>query len=252
MKKEVSNNGNSLPWWTWVAPFIIFYVSGSISEQLKVPTGSILFYLPIPIGIILVHWWGPRVLAGLLLYSLLDSSFWEVDRAPLNPIMITSDSICVFTSWYLFSYKNHGKAWLPNIINLLRFIALGIIIPITINSTLIYLSRYPNIKDINEHLTMVWTADFAASLALGLPALFFLTPGLERMGYSIQNGSEYVKPALGLRLIRQHLFEVGILFSCILLLSISLPLEKYWFIHGLFCVYIGVRFGFGLYGETFY
>src|SRR5688572_27879437 len=68
---------------------------------------------------------------------------------------------------------------------------------------------------------------------------------MERLGFSNTEGSEYVKPTLGLRLIRHQRLEIALSFTSLLLISIVLPLEKYWFIHGLFCVYIAVRFGVG-------
>jgi signal transduction histidine kinase len=93
---------------------------------------------------------------------------------------------------------------------------------------------------------MVWTADFASSLALTLPALYFLTPWMEQRGLSRTSGSEYVRPMAGLRLVRPQLAEIIISLISLTALSVTLPLEKYWFIHGLCCVYIGIRFGFAL------
>jgi two-component system, sensor histidine kinase len=246
MQQRILTNGKILPWWTWIAPFVLFYIGGFISQKFTMPTGSILFYLPIPMGLILIQWWGPRVLAGLLLYSVIDSKFWATESPLIQPLTLCSESATIFFSWYLFSSWQKGKAWLPNITSILQFIGLGILVPITINSTIFYLARNTGNPDILKHISMVWTADLASSLALTLPTLFFLTPEMERLGLSITRESEYVKPSIGLRFIQFHRIEIALLFSCILILSLQLPIEKYWFIHGLFCVYVGVRFGFGL------
>lgn len=225
-----------------MAPFIILFLCAYASQQLTIPTGSILIYLPIPVAIILVHWWGPRVLPGLLLNAIIVTLYWDQTDLTLHPLVIFHETACVLASWCLFSCQKRGKSWLPDIVNVLRFIVLGIIIPISINSGLLYFS-----KDVSlEYLSIVWTADFASSIALALPLLYFVSPWMERHGYSIQQGSQYVKPTLGLRLVRNQRFEIGISFAGLLVLSLVLPFEKFWFIHGLFSIYIGVRFGFGL------
>ncbi len=245
MDKEGLSKVKSLPWWTWIAPFILFYMGGFVSQLFTLPTGSILFYLPIPIALILIQWWGPRILVGLVLYSLYDSKFWGTDTPQVQPLLLCSETAAVFASWYLFAHWQKGKAWLPDLTSVLQFIGLGILIPITINSAFVYFATTNTKSDIIKHISMVWTADLASSLALAMPFLFFVTPGMERLGLSVTKESEYVKPSIGLRLIRPYRIEIGILFLCILLLSLQLPLERFWFIHGLFCVYIGVRFGFG-------
>jgi signal transduction histidine kinase len=236
----------SLPWWTWPAPLVIIYLSDQLSQLFIVPTGSILFYLPIPIGIVLIHLWGPRVLLGVFINAIVSTAFWETSHPEKVSFIVIHETASVFASWYLFSYKQKGKIWLPDIYSVLQFIALGILIPVTVNSGIIFLSAVGSYENIWIHLSMVWTADFASSFALTLPALYFLTPWMEQHNLSRSNGSEYIKPSAGLRLVRQQRVEIVIALASLILISILLPVERYWFIHGLFCVYIGVRFGFGL------
>jgi signal transduction histidine kinase len=240
------HNETSLPWWTWLAPFVIFCLCELVSQRLRTPSGSLLFYLPIAAGIILIHWWGPRVLVGLFLKSVVLSSFTETIGPSWHLIHANHEMACIFASWYLFSHKQRGSVSLPDIASVLQFILLGIIIPITINAGVIYAFSQANQEDIWEHLTMVWTADFSSSLSLALPFLFFLTPWLERHGLSVSKGAEYVRASIGLRIIRPKLFEISTALIGLLVFSIAGSFEKYWFIHGLFCVYIALRFGFGL------
>jgi signal transduction histidine kinase len=237
---------SALPWWTWLAPLVIIHLSDRLSQLFTVPTGSILFYLPIPIGIVLVHLWGPRVLAGVFINAIISSAFWKAPHQSNLSFVLIHETVCIFSSWFFFSYKQKGKIWLPDIYNVLQFIVLGILIPVTINSGIIFLSTGGLRENIWVHLSMVWTADFASSFALTLPALYFLTPWMEEHSLSRSNGSEYVKPSAGLRLVRPQRIEIALSLTGLIVLSIFLPVERYWFIHGLFCVYIGVRFGFAL------
>lgn len=238
----INKNANALPWWTWLMPFFIFYIGTQVSMYFKVPAGSELFYLPIPLGLILVHWWGLRVLPGLFINSIVTTVIWGDADFTWQALMMTHETFCVFVSWYLFSYKFKGKAWLPDIKNTGYFVVLGIMIPVTINGIYVFwLSAHSNLW---IHTAMVWTADFASSFSLALPALFFLTPVMEVLGLTKQTGSKYIRPSVSYRLLRPNLPEIVFSIICLSILTFIIPLEKYWFVYGIFTLYISVRFGF--------
>ncbi len=233
----------SLPVWTWIAPFFIF-LAGAFVSLFFSPLGcSPLFYLPIPLGIILIQWWGPRILPGLFANSIIVTLISSDINDFFQLLVQTSHiSICAFASWYLFSYRLKGQAWLPNIKAILYFLIFGILIPITINSAVVFLTSPP--PNALEHSIMIWTSDFTSTFSLSLPVLFFLTPVLEKWGLTLQQGSEYVRPSVTFRLLRPHRLEIALSTLALLVLSITLPLERYWFIYGVFTVYISLRWGF--------
>ncbi len=162
---------------TWIAPFFIFLASAFISLSFSPLGCSPLFYLPIPLGIILIQWWGPRILLGLFANSLVVTLI-SSDFSGFIPLLAETSHVaaCAFASWYLFAYKFKGQTWLPNIKAILYFLILGILIPISINSALVFLaSTLPNALELSA---MIWTSDFASTFSLSLPLLFFLTPVL--------------------------------------------------------------------------
>lgn len=233
---------SELPWWTWVLPFIFFHAGSHISMFFQIPSGSSLFYLPVPLSIILIHWWGLRILPSLIVNSFITALIWDQNQFNWWPAISIQESLCAFFSWYLFSYKYNGKAWLPDIYNLSYFILLGIAIPISINS--IYIFALSTTYSTPEHMAMVWTADFASSFALTLPALYFITPVMEVKGLTIRKGSIYRKPLVSFRILRPHLPEIIISLSGLIFISSTLSFERYWFVYGIFTLYLSVRFGF--------
>ena len=90
----------SLPWWTWVVPLPVFILGYQISAEFRSIFGSSIVYLPITLGIVLVHWWGPRVLTPLYLTSIFLTQAWSY--TVYAPLIATHDTVCVFASWLLY------------------------------------------------------------------------------------------------------------------------------------------------------
>ncbi len=227
----------------WVLPFLLFHLATQVSLFFRIPNGCSLFYLPIPLSIILIHWWGPRVIAGLVLNSFITLFIWDAKDFSLWPIVITHEAAGALTSWFLFRIKFKGKIWLPDIHQTLYFILLGILIPVTVNSLyVLFLSKNSQIL---THTVMIWAADFASSFSISLPMIYFLTPWLERNGAISNFGSSDNTIPNSCRMVKKH--KIQFFFSVIGLPAISLvlPIEKYWFLYGLFTIYIAIRFGFG-------
>lgn len=227
----------------WVLPFLIFFSATLTSLFCKTPSGGILFYLPIPLSIVLVQWWGPRVIPGLLLNSFLALAIWDSKDFNLWPVLATHECATSLMSWFLFKKKFKGKVWLPDIQQTLYFILLGILLPVTLNA--LYVLVFSRNHDILTHTTMVWAADFTSSFTMSLPLLYFATPILERRGIIPPQGSSYTSVRETMRIIRRNRVEV--IFSVLVLsvVTVYIPIEKYWFLYGLFTIYVAVRFGFG-------
>jgi signal transduction histidine kinase len=227
----------------WVFPFLIFFLATLLSSTLKTPQGVTLFYLPIPIGILLVQWWGLRIIPALILNSFLTLIVWDSHDFRYWPFLVSHEAIAALASWYFFRVRFSGKPWLPDLKNTLNFLLLGIIIPVTFNAIFILLlsKREP----ILIHTLMVWTADFTSSFVLCLPMLYFFTPWLseKRLIDSLEVNSDHLKSTY--RTLMRNKTEAILSILLLPAFSLFLPMEKYWFIYGVFTVYIAVRFGFG-------
>lgn len=227
----------------WVLPFLIFHLATHISLFFTTPTGTALFYLPIPLSIVLIHWLGPKVLFGLILNSCTALFFCSGDDHSLWPILVTHEAATALTSWYLFRIKFKGQIWLPDINQTLLFLFLGILIPVSINALyILFLSKSDHIF---LHTEMVWAADFASSFSICLPLLYFLTPWLERRRLINTIGSSYDSIANTFKVMKKHQGQIFLSVFVLLSLSLFLPTERYWFLYGLFTIYVAIRFGFG-------
>lgn len=85
----------ALPWWTWLAPFVIFHLGTGLSLQFQVSKGVSLWYLPVPLGLVLIQWWGPRVLLGLYLNAMLCAGYWGLYRWWLWPLYAIPETLKV-------------------------------------------------------------------------------------------------------------------------------------------------------------
>jgi signal transduction histidine kinase len=227
----------------WVLPFIIFFLATVTSLFCKTPGGAALFYLPIPLSVVLIQWWGPKIIPGLLLNSFLTLIIWDSNDFSLWPVLATHESATAIVSWFLFKVKFKGKVWLPDIQQTLYFILLGILIPVTLNA--IYVLLFSRNAHILTHTGMVWAADFASSFTISLPLLYFATPILERLGIIPKQGSSYAAVRETFRTIRANQIEVVLSVVTLSVITIYIPIERYWFLYGLFTIYVAIRFGFG-------
>jgi hypothetical protein len=128
---RTSESERKLPLWTWIAGLLLLHLGSWISVQFKIDEGISAIYLPTAIGIVLVNWWGPwRVVPLVYASAVLSSSLWNVQGIGNWFLFSLPETLMVFLSWFLFSYKAQGKYWLPDIKSLLLFLTLGIIVPI--------------------------------------------------------------------------------------------------------------------------
>src|SRR5436190_24220581 len=95
-----------LPFWTWIAPLFVFAVGSKIAILFNTYFGSSIFYLPLALGIVLLHWWGPKVLTALYINTLLfiDRPFADLTSA----LIATHIAVCGFASWILFRKMGRG------------------------------------------------------------------------------------------------------------------------------------------------
>src|SRR4051812_43497015 len=91
-----------LPWWTWVLPILLFQLCTGLSLNFQIGHGVSLWYLPLPLALVLAQWWGPRVLLGLFLNAALSAGYWGLYRWWLWPLYGIPVTFKVALAWFLF------------------------------------------------------------------------------------------------------------------------------------------------------
>lgn len=236
---------NRLPWWTWIIPIFILHIGSEVSVLLRYDQGVSAYYLPTAISIVLIHWWGPRVLLAVYLNAIFSNTLWGVSRTYLWPVYGFTDVIVAFLSWYLFSKKFNGKFWLPDISQLLLFLSVGIAVPVVVE--ILYLEAVQiyfgdqSSEQFIKHTIINLLSEFTVNLGMTLPILYYLTPVMQRHQLLIRN-VEIERPAA---LKVSNYFEIGLMYVVTLVLSALLDFNKFWFVYGFFSLYAAIRFGFG-------
>jgi two-component system, sensor histidine kinase len=232
---------DNLPWWTWIAPLAIFQIGFWTSSFFKTPQGSSLFYLPIAFGIILIHWWGPRVVATMFASSLLNMLWMDIEPSWQALALATHGPVCIYLSWFLFRLKYKSGSQITDINHLYWFIIFGIFIPVTINATY-ELAITWNEPDPLQSVLLVLMPDFVTNFAFTLPVLLYTTPLMSRAGLTINKYSSNFSAKTLIK--RVNIVELVAIMLALLILSFTVPFERYWYIYGVIALYIAARFGF--------
>ncbi len=179
------NATRPLPWWTWVLPLPLFHLGTWASLSFHVLPGTSILYLPIPMGIALAMWWGPRVLVGLIANAVLSVTLWELPWGQ-GPILAAVESATVGLSFFLYRRSAGEDCSLSSLREVLMFLVLGLLLPVTGSEALraAWLAGFGTLSP--ERLWEValsgWLAVALGCLAITVPALVFVSPSLYRRG----------------------------------------------------------------------
>ncbi|TXI68103.1 MAG: GHKL domain-containing protein [Cyclobacteriaceae bacterium] len=248
MNVSTSIESRQLPWWTWLAPFVVIHFASQLSLVFKYDQGVSTFYLPTAIAVVLINWWGFwRVVPAMYIVATLNTYYWGVEDWHLWPVFSASEVIGVTISYYLFRKVGRGKYWLPNTNHLIRFIFFALVIPITIELillqlTLIYFS-HQSWDNFGEAYLRNWLGEFMANFGIAIPLLFSVTPWLQQRKWLLELPAKKIEHSL--HYDRKKWIETILIYGALVLLSITIPFEQYWFAYGIVSLYVAIRFGFG-------
>ena len=125
--------GNRLPWWTWIAPLFIFQLGTQLSLFFQIQSpGSSFFYFPTPIALVLIFWWGPRILISFYLNAILSAGLWGLSKWYFWPLYGLPETSYAFLAWYLFAIQRKGAYWVPNTQEFISFLTRVILFPLII------------------------------------------------------------------------------------------------------------------------
>jgi two-component system, sensor histidine kinase len=251
MINESKQNQIKLPWWTWVLPLLIFHLGTRISVWSHVTSGSSLFYIPVPLALILTYWWGPRVLVSFYMNAVFSAGLWGLQNTMSYPLYALPEVVFVFLSWLLFIRLAKGKCWLPDIGNVAYFLVLGLVVPLVIykfilEGLFLYFGEVP----VENFWTLLFTTglgDFISTFGLSIPILYLATGVMTRNGLTYFTARvPHRTPALKSRFkSTRSIVEISICLSLTWVISQYLNFAGYWFLYGILSLYVAIRFGFG-------
>lgn len=221
---------------------LAFLVSISYSSYfLRNFTDSVLLYLPTPFAIILLYWYGPRMLPIIYINEIVTLVLWGAPGGWTRILLIAIHApVMTFSSWFLFkrTSKESLKDLLSSNHSFIRFTLLGVFVPVLINCLFTY-----NYSFVNHDLYLVFLiflADFITIFTVATPILFFLAPKKDSLQMTISKPFQSIsieahKPGMTLFLLIVSIFVVMIFF---------IDFDSYWYIYGVASIIVAVQGGF--------
>jgi PAS domain S-box-containing protein len=238
-----------LPGWTWWLPFLILHAGTWLSINFRVSPEIAVMYLPVPLGIALVQWWGPRVILSVYVNAIISAGMWGFSKWYLWPVYGLPETLIILLSWVLFRRLAQGRCWLPQLRSLLYFALLGMVLPVTLGSTILFSMMYAfenfAARELLPAMWIGWSSQLLAGLVFSVPLMVFLTPVMERHGWSLTSGARAVRMIPPQRSTERTLLEVIAVLAALLIFSLVLTVDRNWFLFGLLAIYCAVRFGIG-------
>ena len=218
-----------------------------ISLEAQVTAGTSLLYFPLPFGLTLIYWWGPRILPAFYINAVSCAGLWGLDKAEFWPLYGLPETVFVFLSWLLFVKFSSGKIGLPNTKQVIYFLISGILIPLIVykfilESIFVLTGDAPADKYWNLLITTGF-GDFISVFCVSIPLLYFLTHFWMRKGLLTQSIKTDLNALPNFSRVQWlELFGAAILSY---LINFFLGFVDYWFLNGILSLYVAIRFGFG-------
>ena len=174
-----------LAFWTWLLPLPFLHLATWLSLATQFSDGAALWYVPFALGLVLVLWWGPRVLVAVYLNALVSIPLWGL-AWQWSPLYAIPETLGVALAWFLLKQRPFDPA-LPDVSHLLRLMLLGVLLPAVpmafgVQANLWLTGHLPLSALASGSLTL-WLADSLTALALSIPVLVYLTPWMRRRGW---------------------------------------------------------------------
>ncbi|HWT98090.1 MAG TPA: ATP-binding protein [Terriglobales bacterium] len=239
-----------LPWWTWILPLPIFCIASLLSLAFKIAPGIAVWYLPIPIGVVLINWWGPRVLLAMYLNAMIFAGFWDLPRMALWPVYSWPEVMEVALSWCFFTRLLKGRCWLPTPRDLYLFIIFAMTLPSIVSSLLIIPGQLVILGDLPATDAILaalsgWITDIMSYLVIAVPLLMFCTARMEKLGMARQRNAETPDIISADHRALPVLIEVTTLTIGLAFISHWTTIDKAWYAYGFAIVWVSARYEMG-------
>lgn len=237
----------SLPWWTWVAPALVCHLGTQASIQFQFAPGVSILYLPIPLAMAMIQWWGPRVLPGMYLNAALCAGWWGLPRAAYWPLYAIPETLAVGVTWLLFTMAAGGRHGFPALRDVVAYILLAIVPAACIDGFMVP-GNLVLLGDLAPEAfwPMAWSewmATLLGGFGVAMPLLCLGTPLLERRGWSRKAGAEWTGLVPPERFQIWTPLEIGAVGLAAALLSLAEPVSSSWFLYAVLALWAGLRFG---------
>lgn len=233
-----------------MVPALICHLGTQISLHFHYAPGVSLIYLPIPLGMIMIQWWGLRVLPGVYLNALLCAGWWGLPQTAWWPLYALPETLAVGVSWLLFNRAAGGRCWMPAPRDLIAFFLLAILPAALIDGFQVPAQLWYSGELAADAFWRTawseWTATLFGGLGVALPLLYFLTPEMERRNLSRTTGASRQPLFAPSKSASLAMVEAGVILGAVLGCSLVFSAGPQWFVFAVLGLWAGLRHGLGL------
>lgn len=219
----------------WLAILVTISLA---SYYLRSFTNSLLLFLPIALSLVLVHWYGYKILPVIFINGIITLLIWKTKSSWSYTLLIaTHEPLVAFVSRLLVTrvQKKTLQECFSSANQFALFIALGVLIPVACNS--LYTYHYSFIHGDLQKVMLLFLSDFITCFSLSLFLLYFFKPSSK--GFLSQ-----IRPFRSEEWSTRSVVEFWCIVGLFITLSFLVPFDQYWFIYGIAAVLVGVRQGF--------
>lgn len=254
MQKSLSfdkNAGKSHWYWlTWIIPFFACYAGTIISHYFRFSDGAAMIYLPVPLAMAMIQWWGPRVLCGVCINAFAFSGLPGLESVGLRICNALSEFIAVWLTWFIFTKHFKGNQALSNISDLMHYLILAIIpasciIGFALPALLFLAGEIPG-----SSYTIVSLNEFSMTMlgcfSITIPLLILLSEKLQKSGFANEINAHCA--VLYFQKIHSlpEAVEIFLLFTIPLLVCLQFKIQDFWYIYIIFGLWSAIRYGLGI------
>lgn len=228
-------------WWVWFALLALLVIVSYGSYFLRNFSDSILLYLPTPFSIILIYWFGPRMLPIIYVNEVITFVLWGASGGWVRIALLALHApISIFSSWFCYRRKGKekDKGFFHSTHSFVRFVFYGVFLSVVVNSVFTY--QYSFVNGNWEMVMLMLLADFITILAIATPILYFMAP--------VGNGLRLtmVKPLVHERQDGVSMEAVSLLIITVVFFGMAFVVDfnTYWFMYGVVSIIVAVRSGF--------
>lgn len=238
---------NNHLWWTWVISFPVTLLAIMAWQLLTPLTNHPSLYFPYYFAIIMIVWWGPRILPGFLIATLLTAGL-NPELSKGSAILLNSlQAIPILLTWFLVCVWQKLNINLIDNRSFARFIIYGACIPSIVLAALIYfVEQYWNVDTLQpffkSNLLNETIGYIFGVLIVSQPVLMIFGHKLYIRGWLPENVRLYSKKFVFFKDpdFRRHL-QTLIATVSLMVLSFIFPLSSHWYIFGFIIIFGSTR-----------
>jgi|GEM_PF-2344996 len=254
MHKEIKSPivlNKNLPWWTWIVPILVAFLADAASFSISPFPSQLVILYGVPLGIVMVTWWGLRVVPGVYLGFTLGTLLWL--NPPLQNLFFyrIADVLAILFYWFFYVRMMKGHARLDNIRSVLMFIIWGLFIPAIPSSLfpMLFLKagNIPLDFSLVQEILSGSMASIYGVLLVSIPLLSFVTPAMGELGLLAEGSQDIVFFGKKKRIKKKEGLEIVLVFLLfgVQALFPSKFINDYYFLFiTLFMLWASIRFGY--------